>query len=170
MEALIFGLVIMAVSAFFNKDKKKAANDDKAPATPVPSSTQTTRDGRTGQTKFKRVEDYAREIYGELQNQKTQGSARVEQAKQKAETVIDRTPLREARQEVTRREANRNTHNEIQDEIQTRLSSAQSRSIRNQPIAKIAVESSNELLPLSADDLQKGIIMAEILLPPKSKR
>ncbi|ANU25564.1 hypothetical protein [Planococcus versutus] len=170
MEALIFGLVIMAVGAFFNKEKKKTTNDDNLPAKPVSANTSTSRDGRSGQYTFKRVEDYAREIYGELQTQKTQGSGRVEQVKQKAEEVIERAPLREAREEVARRVSTRESRHEIQDEIQDRFSSSKPRSIRNQPVVQNMEESSDELLPLETEDIRRGIIMAEILLPPKSKR
>ncbi|EGA89181.1 hypothetical protein GPDM_11935 [Planococcus donghaensis MPA1U2] len=161
MEALIFGLVIMAVSAFFNKNKKDATKRD-APVKPFSTTTSTTRESRSGQTRFKRVEDYAKELYGELQNQKTQGSDRLEEAKQKAAEVVDRTPLREARQEVERRITSSHT--------QSRASLSESRSIRNQPVVPKVEKASDELLPLSNEDVRRGIIMAEILMPPKSKR
>lgn len=161
MEALIFGLVIMAVSAFFNKNKKDSNKRD-APVKPFSTTTSTTRESRSGKTRFKRVEDYAKEIYGELQSQKTQGSNRLEEAKQKAGEVVDRTPLREARQEVERRVASSTTQN--------RSSLSESRSIRNQPAVPKVEKTSDELLPLSDEDVRRGIIMAEILMPPKSKR
>ena len=164
MEALIFGLVIMAISAFFNKSKKKSADD--GPERPVPSRTSTGDDRRSGQKTFKRVEDYAKEIYGELQNQKTQRPERVEQAKKQLEEAVNRTPLREARQEVQRRVPTR----EVQGEIQDRISAASSRSLRNQPPVSTVEKDMDELLPLSNEDVRRGIIMAEILMPPKSKR
>lgn len=164
MEALIFGLVIMAVSAFFNKSKKDSADD--APATPVSTRSTTDTDRRSGQKTFKRVEDYAKEIYGELQNQKTQRPERVEQAKRKVEEAVNRTPLREARQEVERRVTSREAQNEIQD----RISAAGARALRSQPAAAQMEKDSDDLLPLSSEDVRRGIIMAEILMPPKSKR
>lgn len=165
MEALILGLVIMAVSAFFNKNKKESTKRD-TPVKPFSAKTSTTRESSSGKTRFQRVEDYAKEFYGELQSQKTQGSDRLEEAKKKAVDAVDRTPLREARQEVARRVAS----SEIQSEIQGRMTPKQSRSLRNQPVAPIVKDSSDDLLPLGNEDVRRGIIMAEILMPPKSKR
>lgn len=165
MEALIFGLVIMAVSAFFNKSKKDSADGDVL-AKPVSTKASTDRGDRSGQGRFKRVEDYAKEIYGELQNQKSQGSERVGQAKKKAEEMVNRAPLREARQEVQRQVTSRDAQNEIQD----RISTHRSKPLRDQPIIQNLEEQSDEFLPLSNEDVRRGIIMAEILMPPKSKR
>ncbi|WP_223638016.1 hypothetical protein [Planococcus sp. 4-30] len=164
MEALIFGLVIMAISAFFSKGKKESADD--APARPVSTPKSTGRDNRSGQRTFKRVEDYAKEIYGELQNQKTQQPERTEQVKRKAEEAVKRTPVREARKEVQRRVTSRNKQSEIQDLI----SASEARVLQNEPAVTQAVKSTDELLPLSGEDVRRGIIMAEILMPPKSKR
>ncbi|ANU23522.1 hypothetical protein [Planococcus donghaensis] len=161
MEALILGLVIMAVSAFFNKNKKDTNKRD-TPVKPFATTPSTTRESRSGKTRFKRVEDYAKEIYGELQNQKTQGSDRLEEAKQKAAEVVDRTPLREAREEIGRRVTSSHS--------QSRASLSEARSIRNQPVIPKVEKTSEELLPLSNEDVRRGIIMAEILMPPKSKR
>lgn len=165
MEALIFGLVIMAVSAFFSKGKNDSTEDD-VPARPVSTRSTTSPGSRSDQSKFKRVEDYAKEIYGDLQNQKTQRPERTEQVKRKAEEVIGRTPLREARQEVQRRVTSREAKSEIQDRIQATESSA----LRNQADYPRMGKQNDELLPLSDEDVRRGIIMAEILMPPKSKR
>ncbi|MDQ0430011.1 dsDNA-specific endonuclease/ATPase MutS2 [Planomicrobium stackebrandtii] len=164
MEALIFGLVIMAVSAFFSKGKKDSADD--APEKPVPTRSSTGTDRRSGQKTFKRVEDYAKEIYGELQNQKTQRPELAEKAKKKVEEAVNRTPLREARQEVQRRVPPRETRNEIHDRIKETEASV----LRSRPPAPGVEKDMDELLPLSSDDIRRGIIMAEILMPPKSKR
>ncbi|WP_142827789.1 hypothetical protein [Planococcus soli] len=164
MEALIFGLVIMAVSAFFNKGKKDTADD--APEKPVPTRSSPGTDRRSGQKTFKRVEDYAKEIYGELQNQKTQRPELAEKAKKKVEEAVNRTPLREARQEVQRRVPPRETRNEIHDRIKETEASV----LRSRPPATGVEKDMDELLPLSSDDIRRGIIMAEILMPPKSKR
>lgn len=164
MEALIFGLVIMAVSAFFNKGKKESADD--APERPVPTRSSTGDDRRSGQKRFKRVEDYAKEIYGELQKQQTQRPERTQQVKKQVEEAVNRTPVREARQEVQRRVSSR----VAQDEIQDHIAAAGSRSVRNQLPVEQKVKDDDELLPLSSEDVRRGIIMAEILMPPKSKR
>ncbi|WP_298830261.1 hypothetical protein [uncultured Planococcus sp.] len=165
MEALIFGLVIMAISTFFSKGKKGSADDD-TPARPVSTPQSTGRDNRSGQRTFKRVEDYAKEIYGELQNQKKQQPERTEQVKRKAEEAVKRTPVREARKEVQRRVTSRNKQSEIQDLI----SASEARVLQNDSAAPRAEKSNDELLPLSGEDVRRGIIMAEILMPPKSKR
>lgn len=164
MEALIFGLVIMAVSAFFRKGKDDSADD--APVKPVPTRSTTGTDRRSGQKTFKRVEDYAKEIYGELQNQKTQRPELAEKAKKKVEEAVNRTPVREARQEVQRRIPPRETRNEIHDRIKETEASV----LRSRPNAPGVEKDMDELLPLSSDDIRRGIIMAEILMPPKSKR
>jgi hypothetical protein len=164
MEALIFGLVIMAISTFFSKGKKDSADD--TPARPVSTQTTSGRDGRSGQRTFKRVEDYAKEIYGELQNQKNQQPERAEQVKRKVEEAVNRTPVREARKEVQRRVTSRDTQSGIQD----RISGSELRVLHNQQTAPKVEKSTDELLPLSDEDVRRGIIMAEILMPPKSKR
>ena len=164
MEALIFGLVIMAISAFFSKSKKDSADD--SPARPVSTPKSTGRDNRSGQRTFKRVEDYAKEIYGELQNQKNQQPGRAEQAKKKVEEAVKQAPVRQARKEVKRRVSSRNAPSEIQDLI----SASESQVLQNEPAVSRAVKSNDELLPLSDEDVRRGIIMAEILMPPKSKR
>lgn len=164
MEALIFGLVIMAISAFFSKNKKDSADD--SPARPVSTPKSTGRDNRSGQSTFKRVEDYAKEIYGELQNQKNQQPERAEQVKKKAEEAVKRAPVREARQEVQRRVSSRNAPSGIQD----RISGSELRVLQNEPTAPQVEKRNDELLPLSDEDVRRGIIMAEILMPPKSKR
>ncbi|MBT2569094.1 hypothetical protein [Planococcus sp. ISL-110] len=164
MEALIFGLVIMAVGAFFNKSKKDSAND--APATPVSTRPTTGTDRHSGQRTFKRVEDYAKEIYGELQNQKTQRPELAEKAERKIEEAVNRKPLREARQEVQRRVTPRESRNEIHD----RIKETEGRSLQGRSSAPQVEKDTDELLPLSSEDVRRGIIMAEILMPPKSKR
>ena len=164
MEALIFGLVIMAISAFFNKNKKDSADD--VPKRPVPTRSSTGDDRRSGQKTFKRVEDYAKEIYGELQKQQTQRPERTQQVKKQVEEVVNRTPLREARQEVQRRVSSR----EVQDEIEDRITTGGLRSVRNQPSVAQKEKDADDFLPLTDEDVRRGIIMAEILMPPKSKR
>ncbi|TWT08255.1 hypothetical protein FQV26_10730 [Planococcus sp. CPCC 101016] len=164
MEALIIGLIIMAVSTFFSKGKKDSADD--APAKPVSPQRSTGRDSRSGQKTFKRVEDYAKEIYGELQNQKTPQPERTQQVKKKVEEVANRRPVREARQEVQRRVSPR----EISSEIEDRITATESSALRSQSAAPRTKNNEDDLLPLSNEDVRRGIIMAEILMPPKSKR
>ena len=164
MEALIIGLIIMAVSTFFSKGKKDAADD--APSKPVSPQRSTGGDGRSGQKTFKRVEDYAKEIYGELQNQKNQQPERTQQVKNKIEETVNRKPVREARQEVERRVTSRGAYSEIDDQIAV----TESEVLRGRSTAPQVKKRSDDLLPLNSEDIKRGIIMAEILLPPKSKR
>lgn len=153
MEPLIFALIIMAIGAFFNNKKNDAGKEvSKRPDRP---------ESNTNQKRFKRVEDYAKEIYGEFQTQMEGQPDRREQVNRKIEEVAEKVPrnkpARQAAKETAKKPDTSNTG---------RLSAHQSR-----PVAKKAQpEENKELLPLSDEDVQKGIIMAEILMPPKSKR
>lgn len=164
MEGLIFALVLMAIASFFNKKKGEEGEDQKRPGRPAgpqqPANQQRPQrqaspNRNAGQGAFKRVEDYAREMYGELQAQMNENPERTEQAKKKLEQAKQHLPNREAVEAAPAPE--RDTG---------RLSAHRSR----QQVQEKKTVLKDELFPLEAEDIQKGIIMAEILMPPKSKR
>ncbi|MDN7245799.1 hypothetical protein [Planococcus shenhongbingii] len=145
MEALIFGLIVMAIGAFFNN--KKGAGDSDAPAKrKVPGR-------EAGQRTFKRAEDYAKEIYGELQTQMNDHPERAQQVKHAVEKAAEKAPVKKA-----------------QKQAKEMMSPGRLSAHNPQPLAKEKESGSEELLPLDANDVQRGIILAEILSPPKSRR
>ena len=146
MEGLILALVIMAIGAFFNNKKADGAETPNkrrsAPAT-------------TGQRTLRRVEDYAREKYSELQ---TQMKEHPEQAKQ----VMDKVDQAKARL----------SQREIQQAMKPIASTGRLSAHKAPEDLRTSRKSDDlsDLFPLEAKDLQKAIIFSEILLPPKSKR
>lgn len=163
MEGLIFALVLMAIASFFNKKKGEEGDDQQGPERPAGPQKATNQqrpqrqaspNRNTGQGgAFKKFEDYAKEIYGELQSQMNENPERKEQAKKKLEQAAQHIPKREVVQPVPERDTGR-------------LSAHKSR----QALQEKKTVLKDELFPLEAEDIQKGIIMAEILMPPKSKR
>lgn len=146
MEGLILALVIMAIGAFFNNKKKdgQEAPDKRrsAPAT-------------TGQRTLRRVEDYAREKYGELQTQMKEHPEQAKKVMDKVDQAKARLPQREIQQAMKPlASTGRLSAHKAPEEVRDMRKS----------------EELSEIFPLKAEDLQKAIIFSEILLPPKSKR
>lgn len=160
MEPLIFGLIVMAISAFFKN--KKGEEDDEGQVKKTRSQPVVDKRGRqvsetrqSGQRTFKQVEDYAKEIYGELQTQMKENPEQTKKAMKRVEQAVDQTPLRDARKSLESRIP------------EGRLSAHQKQVA---PVARQAARDSEDLFPLDSNDIQRGIILAEILMPPKSKR
>ncbi|MEZ0480511.1 hypothetical protein [Planococcus sp. SSTMD024] len=176
MEPLIMMLIIAAVSALFSKNKKPEGKEQTAqqpkrqqgpgaPARPVQQRSQSTQQPqRGGQRSFKRIEDYAKEIYGEFQSQMESDPKRAEQARQVKEQA-ERAKTRAA-EEVERR-----TPAQAKQAVEPKNRPGRLSVYQSEPV-KRAVEKKEEreLFPLHEEDVRKGIIMAEILQPPKSKR
>lgn len=168
MEPLIIMVIIMAISALFSKNKKPDGNQPaKRQQVPGrPQASQTPQAPQGGQRTFKRIEDYAKEIYGEMQAQMEDDPKRAEQArkvKEQAEQVKSR-----AIAEVDKRTKPASTGRQAKQSTPRpgRLSVYKEETL--QPAIHQTVK--DELLPLKDEDVLKGIIMAEILLPPKAKR
>lgn len=157
MEPLIFALIIMAIGAFFNNKKSDAGKEvPKRPDRP---------EGNTQQKRFNRVEDYAKEIYGELQTKVNENPDRRDQVNRKIEEVVERAPRNKPDRQIAEQAAKEAAKKPAASKP-GRLSAHQTRPV----VQKAEPEKNDELLPLSNDDVQRGIIMAEILMPPKSKR
>ena len=172
MEPLIMMLIITAVSALFGKDKKKDANQQKGrqttrqqvPGAPRSAQQRQQQSPTGGQRSFKRIEDYAKEIYGEFQTQMEIDPKRKEQARQVKEQA------ERAKSRVTEEAEKRMPAQAKQVAQQTsrpgRLSAHQ-----NEPFKRaVKKEKERDLFPLDQEDVRRGVIMAEILQPPKSKR
>ncbi|ANU19266.1 hypothetical protein BBI15_03105 [Planococcus plakortidis] len=172
MEPLIMMLIIAAVSALFGKDKKKDANQQKGrqttrqqvPGAPRSAQQRQQQSPTGGQRSFKRIEDYAKEIYGEFQSQMESDPKRAEQARQVKEQA-ERAKTR-AMEEVEKRAPVQAKQAAEQVSRPGRLSAH-----RQEPLKRATGdEKERDLLPLDGQDVRRGIIMAEILQPPKAKR
>ncbi|RAZ68496.1 hypothetical protein [Planococcus maitriensis] len=173
MEPLIMMLIIAAVSTLFGKDKKKDANQQKGqqttrqqvPGAPPRSAQQKPQQAPSGgQRSFKRIEDYAKEIYGEFQSQMENDPKRAEQARQVKEQA-ERAKARAVEEVEKRSPAQAKQAGEPKNRP-GRLSTHQKEPLKR----AIAKEEEQNLFPLKENDVRKGIIMAEILQAPKSKR
>lgn len=157
MEPLIFALIIMAIGAFFNNKKK-----DEGGSSPGRSAGKQQRTSGRNQGGFKRMEDYAKEIYGEFQAQMNPEADKKEQvkeaAKEKAKEVVGRH---------TKSRPGREAASAAAEQVSGRLSSRQKPSL---PTLEKPIEESNSPFPLSQSDAQRAIILAEVFMPPKSKR
>ncbi|MCM3611298.1 hypothetical protein M4S82_08505 [Planococcus sp. MERTA32b] len=153
MEPLIVALILMAVSAFFGNKKKEEGGS--APKR-APGNQPNTR-GRA-QGGFKRMEDYAKEVYGEFQAQMNPEADKKEQVKEIAREVVERQTSRRPDRQATPVAAK---------EIGGRLSAHQKpvQPVRTQPSAE-----SRSPFPLTQSEAQKAIILAEVFMPPKAKR
>lgn len=171
MEGLIFALVIMALGAFFN-GKKKEGKEVLGPM----KRAQGTANER-GQRTFKRVEDYAKEVYGDLQGQMNENQQRTKEIAEKADKMMERLPVRERDRAKGAVERGRQALEKVPRPEPVRPPRAQPYSVgrltAHQEIGSPAIAqkpAADEAISLQPDDLKKAIIFAEILLPPKSKR
>lgn len=153
MEPLIVALILMAVSAFFGGKKKEEGG-----SSPKRSSANQPNTRGRAQGGFKRMEDYAKEIYGEFQTQMNPEADKKEQVKEVAKEVIERQTGRRPDRQATPVAAK---------EIGGRLSAHQK---PVQPVrTKFAAENRSPF-PLTQSEAQKAIILAEVFMPPKAKR
>lgn len=173
MEPLIMMLIIAAASALFSKNKKPDADQQttqqtkrqQVPGAPPRSAQQRQQQApRGGQRSFKRIEDYAKEIYGEFQSQMESDPKRAEQARQVKEQA-ERAKTR-AMEEVEKRTPAPAKQAAEPKNRPGRLSTHQKEPLKR----AVEKEKERDLLPLNEEDVRRGIIMAEILQPPKSKR
>lgn len=146
MEGLIMVLIVMAIGAFFNNkkpdDKKTPSKNQRYPAS-------------TGQRTLKRVEEYAREKYSELQTQMSENPEQKQLILDRVEQAKAKLPQRELQQAMKPvGSTGRLSVHKAPEEA--------SGTAKNEGVA--------DLFPLKEEDLQKAIIFSEILLPPKAKR
>lgn len=156
MELLIIALIIAAVNAFFsNKKKSEQGAPPSGPAGNQQSNP--SRSPNRNQGGFKRMEDYAKEIYGEFQAQMNTETDKKPQVKQAAKEVVERhTKSRPDRQPAAA----------AVDRATGRLSAHQ----KAASAPRVKPAPAKNLFPLTQSDAQRGIILAEVFLPPKAKR
>ncbi|TAA68344.1 hypothetical protein [Planococcus salinarum] len=157
MEPLIFALIIMAIGAFFNNKKK-----DEGGSRPNRNAGGQQRTSGRAQGGFKRMEDYAKEMYGEFQAQMNPEADKREQVK---EQVKEKTKEVVGRQSQSR--PGREAKSFADYEIGGRMSSRKTPS--RPPLEKTAEESRSPF-PLSQSEAQRAIVLAEVFMPPKAKR
>ncbi len=176
MEPLIMMLIIAAISAVFNKNKKSDGKEQTAqqpkrqqgPGTPAGRSQQRTQSPqepqRGGQRSFKRIEDYAKEIYGEFQTQMESDPKRQEQARQVKEQA-------ERAKSRAKEEAEKRIPAQAKQAVEPTSRPGRLSTHRSEPVKRaVEKEKERDLFPLDQEDVRRGVIMAEILQPPKSKR
>lgn len=165
LEGLIIGLLIMAASALFGQKKSAEATEKRLGKTPE----------MPRKRGMKRAEDYAKELYGEFQAQMKDQPEKAKQVTRRVQETVDRSPVaRKAQEKATRKVKETVNQSPLMDT--SREISAQ------EPISRIGSGSSrmgserslrpaaDSMFPLEKEDLKKSIILAEILMPPKSKR
>jgi flagellar motor protein MotB len=148
VEPIIFAIIAFVISAIF---KRKNASDDGGQTKPfLPQS--------PNQQSMKKLEDYAKEIYGDVQKQISERQTRtatkpevIQQMKQVKETVL---PVKEKAKTAPTSAARPG-----------RLSLHQS----NEGI-RTTTSDSISLVPSSEKELLQAIVFSEILAAPKSKR
>ena len=161
MESLIVFIIIGIISALFNKDKKQPGKQ-KPSKQQMPSFGQQTVPEKSKPVPQKQrpaarsLEDFANEIFGQL-NEKVE-QQKPKQLKPRQSQTVPVTPTVETARQVAIDQAK----------------AAERRSERpplgERPLTKKLSAQSKSYAPKSRADLVQGLIMSEILGPPKAKR
>lgn len=173
MEPLIVALILMAASAFFGKKKKDGIPP--SPQKPIRNEPYAKIRNQGG---FKRMEDYAKEIYGEFQAQMNPEADTKGQVKEAAKQVVERRisdrqsgERQFIEKQITDRQRSRIPIDEAASvaagEIGGRVTTRQ-KSVR--PVHQTVEKDDAQMFPLTQSEAQKAIILAEVFMPPKSKR
>jgi hypothetical protein len=157
MESLIIFVIIGIISALFNKDKVKP--EQKKPAKQMPSFGQQTVPEKSKPVPEKQkpaarsLEDFANEIFGQLN----------EKVEQPRETVPTKSvpDVNIAPVEVT------NSRPTFADENVRRSARPQ---LAERPLTQKLKQKEVKFVPTTKQQLIQGIVMAEVLGPPKAKR
>ena len=154
MEGLIIMLVMIAISSLFNKAKNKEQPKKETQQMPPFSSqpaprTQQTRPNTRTQNRPKTLEDFANEVFGQL-NEKSKPVV------QKVEQPVELALPKQAPVQVVER--------------QTMAQST--RNLTERPLVVTLKKQSEglQVVPQNNKELMQAIVMAEILGPPKSRR
>lgn len=155
MEGLIIMLVMIAISSLFNKAKNKEQPKKQQPKQMPPFSsqpaprTQTTRPNTRTQNRPKTLEDFASEVFGQLNEKAKPLVQRVE------EPIEIELPQ------------------EVPVQVKERQTMAQStRTLTERPlVVKLKQQSEGlQVVPRNNKELMQAIVMAEVLGPPKARR
>ena len=149
MEVLIFGLIAFIISAI---SKRNAPADGGGKTKPFMQKP-------VDQRSMKKIEDYAKEVFGDVQKQmgekqsRTQVAPEVKKRSEPVRTVISQ--VKEQVNDVQQRSANR----------PGRLSAHNAT-----PLKRVTTPTPSSLVPKTENEILQAIIFSEILAPPKSKR
>lgn len=154
MEGLIIMLIIFVVSSLLGKGKEQQKKESKQ-MPPFSSQTAPRKqevEQRTEQRRPKSLEDFANEVFGQL-NEKAKPV--VQKVEQERPRQVEKQVL-ELKQSVT-------------DVRTDSLNSA--RSLKERPIVAMAKKEAEafKVVPTSQRDLMQAIIMTEVLGPPKAR-
>mgnify|MGYP003531939086 CR=1 FL=1 len=154
MEGLIIMLVMIAISSLFNKAKNKEQPKKETQQMPPFSSqpaprTQPTRPNTRTQNRSKTLEDFASEVFGQLNEktktvvQKVEQPIELELPKETPVQVIERPKMAQSKRTLTER-----------------------------PLTEKLKQQSEglQVVPQNKKQLMQAIVMAEVLGPPKSRR
>ena len=148
MEVLIFGLIAFIISAISKRNTPADGGGKTKPFMQKP----------VDQRSIKKIEDYAKEVFGDVQKQMAEKQSRtqtvpdVKKRNEPVRTVI--SPVKEQVNDV-QRSANR----------PGRLSAHNAT-----PLKRVTTPNPSSLVPKTENELLQAIIFSEILAPPKSKR
>lgn len=159
MEGLIIVIVISIISALFGKNSKKEQPEKQMPSFGQQKNPEKSNPGQNHQKPVaKSLEDFANEIFGQLNEKKEQVKPKVERKRpvmQKPKAVVIQ-PEAEVQRVNTSIESNRSNRPPLAE--------------RPVSVKVKALEKTANFVPKSRQDLIQGIVMAEILGPPKAKR
>jgi len=154
MEGLIIMVIVFIVSTLFGKGKEqqqKKETKQMPPFSSQPAPRKQEVQRRTEQSRPKTLEDFANEVFGQLNEKVKPVSQRVERELPKqAEMPVE--AARSAVEPVTEKINNR--------------------SLKERPIVAMAKKEAEafQVVPSSKRDLMQAIVMTEVLGPPKARR
>lgn len=155
MEGLIIMIIIFVVSSLLGKGKEqqKKESNQMPPFSSQPAPRKQEVEQRTEQRRPKSLEDFANEVFGQL-NEKAKPVA--QQMTQELPKQVEK-PVIEAKRVIT----------------DARIDNPNSaRSLKERPIVALAKKEAEafQVVPTSQRDLMQAVIMTEVLGPPKSRR
>ncbi|MEK5079785.1 hypothetical protein MKX73_12735 [Solibacillus sp. FSL W7-1436] len=154
MEGLIIMVIVFIVSTLFGKGKEqqqKKETKQMPPFSSQPAPRKQEVQRRTEQSRPKTLEDFANEVFGQLNEKVKPVSQRVERELPK----LAEMPVEAARSAVE----------PVTEKINNR-------SLKERPIVAMAKKEAEafQVVPSSKRDLMQAIVMTEVLGPPKARR
>ena len=155
MEGIIVMIIIFVVSSLLGKGKEQQKKESKQmpPFSSQPAPRKQEVEQRTEQRRPKSLEDFANEVFGQL-NEKAKPVA--QQVTRELPKQVEK-PVIEAKRVITETRSE-NPNN--------------ARSLKERPIVAMAKKEAEafQVVPTSQRDLMQAVIMTEVLGPPKSRR
>ncbi|MBE3102971.1 MAG: hypothetical protein IMZ40_01920 [Bacilli bacterium] len=151
MEVIIFAIVAFIISAI---TKRKKADEGARTAKPVMSRP---RDQQQSTTK---IEDYAKQVYEDMQKQVTGRESRTQS------TPVKKTQMKPVQSTLL------SPKEQLKKEEKQRPSRRSGRLSTHHSVHSVRKKSTNpsSLVPTTKNDMLQAIVFSEILSPPKSKR